>query len=86
MTKTSRTILTIVVVTAVSLGALGAVGYAFRGRLTETPIVASVLDRLGWRTDANPVGGDGEMGDMSDMATPGSMPDATAATAEPIPA
>ncbi len=86
MTKTSRTILTIVGVTAVSLGALGAVGYAFRGRLTETPIVASVLDRLGWRTDANPVGGDGEMGDMSDMATPGSMPDATVATAEPIPA
>ena len=87
MTKTSRTILTIVVVTAVSLGALGAVGYAFRGRLAETPIVASVLARLGWRTHANPVGGDGEMGDRgdkADMAMPGSMPDATAATAEPI--
>ena len=88
MTKTSRTILTIVVVTAVSLGALSAVGYAFWGRLAETPIVASVLDRLGWRTDADPVAGDGEMGDqgdMVDMAMPGSMPDATAATAEPIP-
>jgi len=81
MTKTARTILTIVVVTAVSLGALGAVGYAFRGRLAETPIVASVFDRLGWATDGDP---EMDKGDMSDMATPG-MPDATAAATEPRP-
>ena len=51
MTKTSRTILTIVVVTVVTLGVLGAVGYAFRGRLADTPIVGALVDRLGWRAE-----------------------------------
>ena len=86
MTTTSRTILTVVVVTAVSLGALGALGYAFRGQLAETPIVASLFDRLGWPTDDDPeMSGRGDMGDMSDMATPSSLPEVTAGMATPRP-
>jgi RND family efflux transporter MFP subunit len=44
--------MTIVVVTAVAVGVLAAVGYAFRERLAETTLVATVFDRLGWRPDA----------------------------------
>ena len=75
MTKTLRTILTIVVVTVVSVGALGAAAYAFRARLAETPIAASVFDRLGWTTNAHSAAGDVEMTDMGDMAMPGGVSD-----------
>ena len=124
MTKTPRTIVTIALVTAVVL-ALAATVYTFRARLAETPIVATVFDRLGWRMAPDPpdmpywscpmhpdvhehgpgacpicgmtleevaaAAGDAGMGDMSDMddmadmVTPGGMPDAVPATAEPIP-
>ena len=53
MTKISRTIVTIALVTIVLL-ALAATVYTFRARLAETPIVATVFDRLGWRMDPAP--------------------------------
>ena len=54
MTKTPRTIVTGVLVISVLVGALAAAAYAFRERLTESVVVATVLDRLGWRPDAAP--------------------------------
>ena len=48
-----RTVTHVVLPVAVSLGVLAATGYVFRSRLIAMPIVASVVERLGWRTEVD---------------------------------
>ena len=75
MTKFLRTFRTTVVVTVVVVGVLAAAAYPFRARLAETPIAASVFDRLGWATDAHSAAGEVEMTEMRGMAMPGGVSD-----------
>ena len=62
MTTTPRTITAAVLAAAVLVSALVATVYSFRGFLVDTPMVAAVLERVGWRTGAE----DGMASSMSD--------------------
>ncbi len=55
MTKTSRNTLIMLVVAGVVVGSLAATAYAFRARLAETALVATLFERVGWRTAVAPI-------------------------------